>query len=166
MVDMFRVLSVGGPEIARINREIVDITAMTQTICEEVRRRDPDRQAEFVIAQGVVAEGDRLRLREALENLLHNSWKFTKENTEARIEFGITQREDEKVYFVRDNGSGFDMREADRLFVAFEWLYPATEYESMGIGLAPVKRIVECHGGRVWAEAAVEQGATFYVTLG
>jgi light-regulated signal transduction histidine kinase (bacteriophytochrome) len=102
----------------------------------------------------------------ALECLINNAWKFTSKREQAKIEFGVVQRENEAVYFVRDNGAGFDMAYAEKLFGAFQRLHGQHEFEGTGIGLATVQRIVSRHGGRVWAEAELGQGAAFYFTLG
>ncbi|MGH2524756.1 MAG: sensor histidine kinase, partial [Anaerolineales bacterium] len=116
--------------------------------------------------EGAVVTGDARLLRVMLENLLGNAWKFTGKRPQARIEFGVAQRDGARVYFVRDNGAGFDMAYADKLFGAFQRLHGAHEFPGTGIGLATVQRIVQRHGGRLWAEAGVEQGATFNFTLG
>ncbi len=148
-----------------MHRETVDLSALAQKIAAELEQRKPDRQVEFVIAEGVVAGGDAGLLRVVLENLMSNAWKFTSKHPRARIEFGVVQHDGEAVYFVRDDGAGFDMAYADNMFGAFQRLHSATEFEGTGIGLATVQRIIHRHGGRVWAEGAVEQGATFYFTL-
>jgi len=146
-------------------REVVDLSALARGVAEEIEKREPERQVEFVIKEGVAAEGDVGLLRVVLENLLCNAYKFTSGRPHARIEFGVAQYDGEAAYFVRDDGAGFDMAYADKLFDAFQRLHSATEFEGTGIGLATVQRIVHRHGGRVWAEGAVEQGATFYFTL-
>ena len=112
-----------------------------------------------------MAYGDVPLLRVALENLLRNAWKFTSRHATARIEFGRKPEEGEVVYFVRDDGAGFDMAYSEKLFAAFQRLHREREFPGTGIGLATVQRIIHRHGGRVWAEGAVEQGATFFFTL-
>ena len=113
-----------------------------------------------------MACGDERLLRLALENLLDNAWKFTRARARARIEFGVVRQGDETVYFVRDDGAGFDMAYVGKLFAPFQRLHTPAEFEGTGIGLVTVQRIIHRHGGRIWAEAAVEHGATFYFTLG
>ena len=113
----------------------------------------------------LVVEADRGLLRIALSNLLGNAWKFTSKRTDCRIELGLRSHETQKVYFVRDNGAGFDMRYADKLFGPFQRLHDGNEFPGTGIGLATVQRIIRRHGGRVWAESMVGQGATFYFSL-
>jgi PAS domain S-box-containing protein len=148
-----------------VYRERVDLSALAHAVVDELRRTSPAREVEVVIAPGLEAVGDARLLRVLLENLLGNAWKFTRHHTHARIEFGVTEHEGRRVFFVRDNGAGFDMAYADRLFTAFQRLHGAHEFEGTGIGLATVQRIVRRHGGELWAEGAVDQGATFYFTL-
>ena len=148
-----------------LRTERIDLGAMAHSVVEELRRSEPDRRAEFVIAPALAAEGDRTLLKAALGNLLGNAWKYTQPRASARIEFGCVEREDGTAYFVRDNGVGFDMAYVGKLFGAFQRLHRQTEFGGTGVGLATVQRIIHRHGGRVWAEAAVDQGATFYFTL-
>ena len=148
-----------------MERESVDLSSVAEAVADELRATKPDRQVEFVIRQGLNAKGDARFLRVVLDNLLGNSWKYTEKNPTARIEFDVTEDEGTAVYFVRDDGAGFDMAYADKLFGAFQRLHSVEEFEGLGIGLATVQRIIGRHGGRVWAEAAVDQGATFYFTL-
>ncbi len=148
-----------------MRRETVDLSDMAQTIASELQKTQPERQVECLITPGLSANADARLLRVVLENLLGNAWKFTSKHTQARIEFGATEAEGEAAYFVRDNGAGFDMAYADKLFGAFQRLHRTTEFPGTGIGLATVQRIIHRHGGRVWAEGTVEQGATFYFTL-
>ena len=146
-------------------RKQVDLSALAEEVVIWLQKLQPERQVEIAIAPGLVAHGDQRLLRVALENLLENAWKFTAKRPRARIEFGATQLDGATVYFVRDNGAGFDMAYADKLFGVFQRLHTTAEFEGTGIGLATVQRIVTRHGGRVWAEGAVDQGATFYFTL-
>ncbi len=145
--------------------EAVNLTMLAQTIAEELKETQPERQVEFVIHEGLVVNGDARLLAVLLENLLGNAWKFTSKHPSARIEFGVTQHGDKPVYFVRDDGIGFDMTYVDKLFVAFQRLHARSEFPGTGIGLATARRIVNRHGGSIWAEGAVEQGATFYFSL-
>jgi PAS domain S-box-containing protein len=148
-----------------INIEEVDLSALTKEIAARLQETQPERQAEFVIEEGLKAQGDPRLLRPMFENLLGNAWKFTARRQPARIEFGATRNGDQPAYFVRDNGAGFDMTYADKLFTAFQRLHDAAEFPGTGIGLATVQRIINRHGGRVWAEGAVGKGATFYFTM-
>ena len=148
-----------------IRRESVDLSLTAENIVQVLRISQPDRQAEFVIADGLSVDGDAWLLRIALENLLGNAWKFTGKSLPARIEFGAVEHEGTLAYFVRDNGAGFDMTYADKLFGAFQRLHTIEEFPGTGIGLATVQRIVHRHGGQAWAEGRVGQGATFYFTL-
>jgi signal transduction histidine kinase len=156
--------------LSRLTREEmtprrVDLTALARAVVEELRTRDPKRHVEFESNGALPARGDERLLRIALTNLLANSWKFTRERQPAHISFGQEMREGEAMFFVKDDGVGFDMRFANKLFGAFQRLHSATEFEGTGIGLATVQRIVHRHGGRVWAESEVGKGTTMYFTL-
>jgi signal transduction histidine kinase/ferredoxin len=160
--DMLNLSRVSRSELKRGQ---VNLSAVARKIGEELRAADPERHVEFVIADGLMTKGDGQLLHQVLENLLGNAWKFTEKRKKARIEFGLLQRGDEEIYFVRDNGAGFDMAYADKLFSPFQRLHNTSEYQGTGIGLATVKRIVVRHGGRVWIEGEVEKGSVVYFTL-
>jgi len=156
-----------------LNREQVDFSGLAQSVADQLKEMEPERDVEFVIAPGLFVNGDFRLLRLALENLLGNAWKFTGGVEHAKIEFGVLQQplkhepegKDLRVYYVRDNGAGFNMEYAERLFRAFQRLHGSSEFAGTGIGLATVRRIIRRHGGTVWAEGAVGKGATFYFTL-
>jgi len=151
---------------SEMRREPVDLSALAQAIAAELQQAaQPERQVEWSIAPGLVANADANLMRILLANLLGNAHKFTAKHSTARIEFGMIEQEGQPVYFVRDDGAGFDMAYADKLFGAFQRLHSANEFDGTGIGLATVQRIVHRHGGRVWAEGAVEQGAIVHFTL-
>jgi len=150
---------------AEFRRERLDLSGLAETTAAELRRSTPRRDVEFVIAPGITVDGDARLLQIVLENLLGNAWKYTGKCARARIEFGVSRQDGKVSYYVRDNGAGFDMTYASKLFGAFQRLHTSGEFEGTGIGLATVQRIVHRHGGRVWAEGAVGQGATFYFTL-
>lgn len=151
---------------SEMSLESVDLSALARDICTELQQSQPERQVEFVIQTGLFTQGDQRLLHLLLSNLLHNAWKFTSKHSQAKIEFGIlpTTRT-VPVYCVRDDGAGFDMAYSNKLFKPFQRLHSINEFVGNGIGLATVQRIVYRHGGQVWAQAAVEQGATFYFTL-
>jgi two-component system sensor histidine kinase/response regulator len=149
-----------------ITRETVNLSKLAQTISLDLRLREPGRKVTFNIAEGGVVNGDAKLLRVVLDNLVGNAWKYSGKRADAVIEFGMLDQGREKVYFVRDNGVGFDMAYADRLFAAFERLHDSEEFEGIGIGLVTVQRIIQRHGGRIWAEGEEGKGATFYFTLG
>lgn len=144
----------------------VNLSELAEGICAELRAQDPARRVSVAVQPGVTAEGDSRLLGVVMDNLLRNAWKYTGRREEASITFGAAQLDGELTYFVRDNGAGFDMQYADKLFGVFQRLHHANDFPGTGVGLATVQRIVFRHGGRVWAEAAVDQGATFYFTLG
>lgn len=148
-----------------LRRGRCDLSAFARSVAAELRQAAPDRDVTFEIAGGVVAEGDASLVRIVMHNLLENAWKYTGRQPRACIEFGVGVVDGERFYFVRDDGAGFDPRYAGRLFGAFQRLHPASEFEGTGIGLATVQRIVQRHGGRVWAEGAVGEGAKFCFTL-
>jgi signal transduction histidine kinase len=150
---------------SEMRSESVNLSAIAQEIARELQAAQPDRHAEFVIQEDLTVVGDSTLLRNVMQNLLGNAWKFTAGRSPARIEFGRMQQGERAVYFVRDNGAGFDMAYVEKLFGAFQRLHGAKEFEGTGIGLATVQRVIHRHGGRVWAEGAVDQGATFYFTL-
>ena len=152
-------------QVAReeIHDEEVDLSEMASTVAVELSKSTPKNHVEVIIEKGVKARGDARLLRIVMENLLGNAWKYTSKQPNPRIEFGMLKENDESIiYYVRDNGVGFDMAYKDKLFMPFERLHPRDEYPGTGVGLATVKRIVHRHGGRVWAESGVGDGAVFY----
>jgi len=151
---------------AELRRQPVNLTHQVREIEAGLRESEPDRQVEVVVEEGLGTTGDSRLLRVALENLVSNAWKFTRQKGNARVEVGVSANGEPRAFFVKDNGAGFDMQYADKLFAPFQRLHPASEFEGTGIGLATVQRIIERHGGRVWAEGAVGMGATIYFTLG
>jgi light-regulated signal transduction histidine kinase (bacteriophytochrome) len=146
-------------------RQSVDLSVLARSVAARLEHTQPDRHVELAIQEGLVAEADAALLEVVLENLIGNAWKFTMKRPVARIEFGAQRSGPPLVYFVRDNGAGFDMAYANKLFGVFQRLHAAHEFEGTGIGLATVQRIVRRHGGHVRAEGAVGQGATVYFTL-
>ena len=144
----------------------VDLTDLATQVMAELRQQAPERQAEIRIEAGLATRGDPVLLRAMLDNLLGNAWKYASRREVTRIEFGTTDVAGRTEFFVRDNGAGFDMRFASKLFGAFQRLHGATEFPGTGVGLASVRRIIRRHGGDIRAEAAVNEGATFYFTLG
>ena len=160
--DLLHLSRVGRTEMTRAK---VDLSGMVQGVAAELQKGEPSRSARWKISDGVSAQGDPRLLRIAFENLLGNAWKFTSKREEAVIEFGQRQEDGERVYFFRDNGAGFDMTYSDKLFGVFQRLHPVSEFPGTGIGLATVQRIINRHGGRIWAEGEAGKGATFYFTL-
>ncbi|MGD0375077.1 MAG: PAS domain S-box protein [Streptosporangiaceae bacterium] len=152
---------------AEMNRTPVDLSAEVASIADELQSAEPGRRVRFAIQGGVSGNADRALIRSVVQNLVENAWKFTARREDATIEFGTTTADDAGVcYFVRDNGAGFDPAYAGKLFQPFQRLHTASEFPGTGIGLASVQRIIDRHGGRAWAESAVDSGATFYFTLG
>ena len=153
-------------KLSRLNRtqmqiEEVNLSEIVQGIISGLKDNDPLRKVEVTIADEIKVEGDKKLLTIALENLISNAWKFTSNNPQGKIEFGVS----EDIYYIRDNGVGFDMSQKDRLFLPFQRLHSEKEYPGSGIGLSIVQRIIKRHGGRIWAEAEKSNGATFYFTL-
>ncbi|MBI4663525.1 MAG: response regulator [Verrucomicrobia bacterium] len=193
--DLLDLSRVGRSEMRHEN---VDLSALAQSVADELRSREPERRLEFVVTPGLTVEGDGRLLRIALQNLIGNAWKFTGQRKQAKIEFGLVDqwidglagrslpidsvihqstnplihqsadpsiRSDTPVFFLRDNGAGFDMAYATKLFAPFQRMHKASEFPGTGVGLATVQRIIRRHGGKVWAAAKVDEGATFYFTL-
>jgi two-component system NtrC family sensor kinase len=160
--DLLQLSKVGRADLQRTR---VDLSGLARRVATELQTAHPDRQVQVLIADGIIADADCRLLQAVLENLLGNAWKFTTPVSEAVIEFGVSQREGVRAYFVRDNGAGFNMTYAAKLFTPFQRLHTEAQFPGTGIGLATVHRIVDRHGGRVWAEGAVDRGATFFWTL-
>ena len=150
---------------ASFQRRRVDLSALAAAVVDDLRHREPDRTVDVSIAPGLAAEADSRLARLLLDNLIGNAWKFTSRTPAARIEVGAVPHDGATAFFVRDNGAGFDPALADRMFAPFQRMHSVSEFPGTGIGLATVKRIVERHGGTVWAESALGRGATFYFTL-
>ena len=148
-----------------VNKSEVDLSKSARKIVAELQAAQPERQVEVIIPETLIVQGDPDLLYIALTNLISNAWKFTNKKKAARIELGYFTEEETDIYFVKDNGAGFDMKFVDRLFEAFQRLHSRTDFEGTGVGLTIVKRIVQRHGGRIWAQGVIDQGATFYFTL-
>ena len=150
---------------SEMHMEAVDLSGLANGVLAECRRTEPNRQVECVVQDGIVGHGDPRLLQSVIENLLRNAWKFTSKTPRARIEFAVADQVGPAVYYVRDNGAGFDMTYSEKLFGAFQRLHTASDFPGIGVGLATVQRIVHRHGGRVSAEGAEGKGATFSFTL-
>jgi|GEM_PF-881904 len=150
---------------AVFNPQTVDLSNLANEIVQQLRDADPARRIETSVQEGLKVRGDWGLLKVTLENLLGNAWKYTGKRVAPRVDFGSLERDGEIIYYVRDNGVGFDMQHADKLFGAFQRLHHRDEFEGTGVGLATVKRIVNRHGGRIWAESAPNEQTTFYFTL-
>lgn len=159
-------LKLSRAALSELKVEEVDLSEVVRSISSELSRQEPQRQVEWRIAPDVRVKGDAGLLRLALENLVRNAWKFSKRRAPAQIAFGSLGEGENSILFLRDNGAGFDMSKAQKLFGAFQRLHQQRDYEGTGIGLTIVKRIVERHGGRIWVQAAPELGATFFFTVG
>jgi light-regulated signal transduction histidine kinase (bacteriophytochrome) len=157
-------------QLARVTRsemrqESVDLSGLARKVIIDLGRSDKGRDVLVNIEEGLATKGDKRLLQIVLTNLLGNAWKFTSGRERPAIVFGREKQNGESVYFVRDNGAGFDMAYVNKLFGAFQRLHTAGEFEGTGVGLATVQRIIHRHGGRVWAQGMMNQGATFYFTL-
>ena len=149
---------------AKLSREEVDLSALVRSVGAELQTAEPERQVDFAVAEELFAEGDPRLLRIVLENLLRNAWKFTGKHPRAKIEFGVMRNNGKPVYFVRDDGAGFDMAYANKLFGAFQRLHAMTEFNGTGVGLATVQRIINRHGGRVWARRQSRTRARHFIS--
>jgi light-regulated signal transduction histidine kinase (bacteriophytochrome) len=157
-------------DLSRVTRSelrctTADLSALARDIVDNLQKTDLNRRVHVAITDGLRVQGDARLLHIALENLLGNAWKYTRNSNPGEIVFGVSGRQEDQVFFIRDNGAGFDMRYANKLFGVFQRLHRDDEFEGTGIGLATVYRIFQRHGGRVWAEASPGSGATFYFTL-
>jgi light-regulated signal transduction histidine kinase (bacteriophytochrome) len=148
-----------------LNRKDVDLTKLAREILEGMHQQEPDRPVTWVVAEGLHAHVDEKLFRTVLENLLGNAWKYTSKTENPTIEMGSSIKESQTIYFVRDNGVGFDMANAGKLFGTFQRLHTDTEFPGHGIGLATIQRIIHRHGGVIWAEAEPDKGATFFFSL-
>jgi light-regulated signal transduction histidine kinase (bacteriophytochrome) len=160
--DLLRLSSIARGEVSRAP---VDLSALARTVADELKKANPERSVEFLVEPDLITKADPHLMRIVLENLLGNAWKFTSQKPAARIEFRRTAREGAPAYLVSDNGAGFDMAHASKLFGAFQRLHSTDEFPGTGVGLATVQRIIHRQGGQVWAEGEVGHGATFYFTL-
>ena len=148
-----------------LSKQPVDIPALVQATLQELRQQENDRQINVTVGELPNCVGDQSLLKQVFVNLLSNAFKFTRQREKASVEVGCQRQEGETVYFVRDNGAGFDARYAEKLFGVFQRLHSAEQFEGTGVGLSIAQRIVQRHGGRIWAEGKVDGGATFYFTL-
>ena len=151
---------------AEMHIQSIDLSQLASDLIQPLHSAQPDRKVSWVIASDLVAQGDQSMVRDLLLSLLENAWKFTSKNAAACIEVGRVQTTHGSAFFVRDDGAGFNMDYADQLFKPFQRLHSSHEFEGAGMGLAIARRIVERHQGRIWAEGKIDQGATFYFTLG
>jgi signal transduction histidine kinase len=160
--DMLNLLHISRTDIVL---QVVDLSNMVKKIADSMIATHPDRHVEFIIRDGISVQADRRLMQIVLENLIGNAWKFTSGHPIAHIEFGVEQRDEKLVNFIRDDGSGFDNKYAHKLFHPFQRLHDLNEFPGTGVGLALVQRIMHQHGGDIWAEGEIEKGATFYFTI-
>jgi PAS domain S-box-containing protein len=159
-------LKISRISITEMTRENIDLSNLVKIIAREFKEAEPGRGVEFTIQNGICVDGDASLVRLAVENLLRNAWKFTSKLNDAVIEFGNVESRGKNAFFIRDNGAGFSMRNASKMFIIFETLHSQSDFEGTGIGLATVQRIILRHGGEIWAEGEVGKGASFYFTFG
>lgn len=159
LLNLARATSVG------LERRQIDLTAIAQSVAEDLVITNPERQVQFTIAEGALVHADQGLMNVVMNNLIRNAWKYTSRHVRASIEFAWTVQGGRRIFFVRDDGAGFDPKKANRLFQPFQRMHSSSEFPGTGIGLATVQRIIARHGGRVWADGKVERGATFYFTL-
>lgn len=159
LLNLARATTVG------LERRPIDLTAMAQSVAEDLVIANPERQVEFTFAEGAVVNADQGLMSVVMDNLIRNAWKYTSRHVRASIEFAWTVQGGRRVFFVRDDGAGFDPQKAAKLFQPFQRLHSSSDFPGTGIGLATVQRIIARHGGRIWAEGQVERGATFYFTV-
>ena len=157
-------------DLAQINRtEIkwttVNLTEMAKTLMDENQLRNPEQKMEIVISENLQVYGDHNLLKIALENLINNAWKFTSKRAESKIEMGSLQKDDEIVYFIKDNGAGFDSTHAEKMFMPFQRFHSSSDFQGTGVGLSIVQNVLKRHRGRIWAESIVDQGTTFFFTI-
>lgn len=150
---------------SELNKTEINLSALAHSVAEDLQRSEPERQVEFVIQEGLIDEADGVLMKITMENLLGNAWKYTAKKPFARIEFGATEENGRRIYFVRDNGAGFDMAYAKKLFSPFQRLHNQSDFSGTGVGLASVKRVIQKHGGDIRGEGCVDEGATFFFTL-
>lgn len=160
--DLLALAQVGSAPLARAE---IDLTQMSEDVVSNLKLGSPGRDATVAVAPGLRCTADPRLMRAAMENLIGNAWKYSSRVASAKIEIGKMAVEGREAFFVKDNGAGFDMKEAHRLFAPFERLHKAADFEGTGVGLAAVQRIMDRHGGRIWAESEPDRGATFYFEL-
>lgn len=165
MLSLDKVLDLSKLSFSNLNITEVNLSDLAQSIIQELAETQPERKVFITITPQLIARGDRDLLRLAMENFLGNAWKFTSKQQDARIDFGVTEQNGQIVYFIRDNGSGFDMAFVDKLFKPFQRLHSTEDFPGTGVGLASVYKIIQRHNGEVWAESTLGKGATFYFTL-
>jgi light-regulated signal transduction histidine kinase (bacteriophytochrome) len=150
----------------KLIKEPVNLSQLVSNICEDLRNLSPEREVEFMIADGVSIQADGNLIHIALENLIINAWKFSNKRSPAIIEFGADRQDEQTVYSIKDNGIGFDQKFSEKAFEPFQRLHSYDHYEGTGIGLAIVKRIIDIYSGEIWIESEVGKGTTVYFTLG